>query len=162
MNNEIVLINFIDLTENEKEMVLNWRNNEDIKKWMYTQDDITINEHLNFINNLVGNISKQYFVVKSNDEYIGVVDFTDISKDETYFGLYSNPESKVTGVGRLLEEICLDYAFKTLKVKKLKLEVFSENIRVRNLHKKYKFKETSTKIVNGKEVTCMELNNENR
>jgi len=39
----------------------------------------------------------------------------------------------------------------------IKLEVFSDNIQVINLHKKYKFKETKRKVVSDKEVVCMEF-----
>ena len=42
------------------------------------------------------------------------------------------------------------------------LEVFKNNTQVRNLHKTNGFKEVSEKIINDKEVICMELNNENR
>ena len=35
----IKLLNFIDLKLEEKEMILKWRNNPNIKKYMYTKDD---------------------------------------------------------------------------------------------------------------------------
>ena len=70
--------------------------------------------------------------------------------------------AKVLGVGRILEQISIDYAFDVLKVNGLQLEVFADNIQVRNLHKKFNFKETGTKMINNKEVICMELKNENR
>jgi ribosomal protein S18 acetylase RimI-like enzyme len=44
-----------------------------------------------------------------------------------------------------------------MKIKKLKLEVFSENERAINLYKKFKFKQTDVKEINNKEVICMEL-----
>ena len=46
---EIKLINFTDLSNDEKKIILEWRNNPNIKKWMYTQSDITLESHLNFI-----------------------------------------------------------------------------------------------------------------
>jgi len=157
-----VLINFINLTSNEKEMVLAWRNHPNIKRWMYTQEDISLENHLNFIKSLENNNEKLYFLVKKEDEYIGVIDFTDLHNSHIYFGLYANPMTKVLGVGRILEQISIDYAFDVLKVNGLQLEVFADNIQVRNLHKKFNFKETGTKMINNKEVICMELKNENR
>ena len=59
----------------------------------------------------------------------------DFENKITDFGLYSNPFEKVAGVGRILEEICIKYAFELLKLDTLKLEVFDENIQVKNLHK---------------------------
>ena len=156
---EVELIDFLDMTLAEKEMVLSWRNNENIKRWMYSQDDIKLEDHLSYIDSLEVLIDKQYLTVKKNDRYIGVIDFTNIDFENkiTDFGLYSNPFEKVAGVGRILEEICIKYAFELLKLDTLKLEVFDENIQVKNLHKKYNFQETGYKIVNGKNVICMEL-----
>ena len=156
----IKLLNFIDLKLEEKEMILKWRNHPDIRKWMYNQDEIKFEEHLNFIDSLKLRKDKLYFLVKKEDEFIGVIDFLDLDKKEIFYGIYSNPNSKIMGVGRILNEISIDFAFNSLKAHKLKLEVFEDNIQVRNLHKKYKFRETSQKYVNNKKVICMELEND--
>ena len=158
---EIKLINFIDLINDEKKMVLEWRNNLNIKKWMYTQDDITLESHLNFIDSLKNSKEKLYFLIKKEDENIGVIYFTNLTKKEVYFGLYANPTMKIFGIGRILEEISIDFAFNELKVENLKLEVFEKNIQVINLHKKYNFKKSGEKFVNNKKVICMELSCEN-
>lgn len=156
------LLNFIDLKLEEKEMILKWRNHSEIRKWMYNQDEIKLEEHLTFIESLKSRKDKLYFLVKKEDEFIGVIDFLDLDKKEIFYGIYSNPNSKIMGVGRILNEISIDFAFNSLKAHKLKLEVFEDNIQVRNLHKKYKFRETSQKYVNNKKVICMELENENK
>ena len=41
--------NFIDLSYEEKLMVLNWRNDERIKKYMHSNHNISIENHLSFI-----------------------------------------------------------------------------------------------------------------
>ncbi|MBE0514915.1 UDP-4-amino-4,6-dideoxy-N-acetyl-beta-L-altrosamine N-acetyltransferase [Sulfurimonas sp.] len=160
MSNNINLINFTDLTLEEKKMVLLWRNHPTIKQWMYNSDDILLENHLNFIETLNECTDKLYFLVKRDDDYIGVVDFTNIDKESksSEFGLYSNPFLKIAGIGRILEEISIAYAFQTLKVSILKLEVFAENEKAINLYKKFNFKEITKKIVNNREVICMELN----
>jgi len=43
------LIDFVDLTRKEVMMILAWRNHEKIKKWMYSQDEISVEAHLSFI-----------------------------------------------------------------------------------------------------------------
>jgi len=153
------LINFIELELEEKKMILQWRNHEEVKKWMYNKEEISLESHLKYIDSLNKIKCKQYFLVQKEKDYIGVIDFTNINYDkkECEFGLYSNPFNKIVGVGRILEELSIKYVFEILKFKKLKLEVFSDNKQVINLHKKYKFHETSRKKVNNKEVICMEL-----
>ncbi len=155
--NSLELINFTDLNFEEKEMVLSWRNNLDIRKWMYNQNEIKLDEHLNFIESLKGRENKLYFLVKKENEFIGVLYFTNFDSKEVFYGIYSNPNSKILGIGRILDKISIDYAFDILKVKRLKLEVFEDNIQVINLHKKYGFKESGEKIINSRKVICMEL-----
>jgi len=154
----VTLIDFVDMSLAEKKMVLSWRNHSEIKKWMYTTDDIELESHLAFIDSLEDQKDKQYMIVKKDDRYIGIVDFYDIyrEKKECEFGLYANPFEKIAGVGRVLEEICIKYAFEFLKLAKLKLEVFEGNKQVRNLHRKYDFQEIREKMINDKKVICME------
>ncbi|MFK5936801.1 MAG: UDP-4-amino-4,6-dideoxy-N-acetyl-beta-L-altrosamine N-acetyltransferase [Sulfurimonas sp.] len=153
------LTDFTSLNSKEKEMVLKWRNHSDIKKWMYNKEDISLKNHLDYIENLKECSDKKYFLVKQGTEYIGVVDFMhiDYNKEECEFGLYANPFDKIVGIGRILEELCIEYVFSVLKLKKLKLEVLIRNEKALNLYKKYNFKEVGTKEINGNEVICMEL-----
>jgi len=152
------LIDFVDLTLEEKKEILNLRNSKEIKKWMYNTDDISLDSHLKFINSLNFNASKQYLMIKKDNGFIGVIDFIfDYQKSEVFFGLYANVYQKIAGLGRILEEVCIKYTFDIMNMKKLKLEVFSENKKALNLYKKFNFKSTGKKIINEKEVICMEL-----
>jgi UDP-2,4-diacetamido-2,4,6-trideoxy-beta-L-altropyranose hydrolase/UDP-4-amino-4,6-dideoxy-N-acetyl-beta-L-altrosamine N-acetyltransferase len=154
------LINFIELTQEEKQMVLNWRNDSSIREWMYNKDIISLESHLSYIDSLKESVNKIYFLVKKNNKYIGVIDFVNINKESVCMGIYANPLSK--GVGKILLENISKYAFEELKVKKVFAEVFSENKRAHELYKKFNFKVFDKKIVNNKEVICLELKYENR
>ena len=155
---EIKLINFTDLSNDEKKIILEWRNNPNIKKWMYTQDDITLESHLNFIDSLKNSKEKLYFLVKKEDENIGVIYFTQIKSNESLvMGIYANPNLK--GYGKVLLETIIYFSFEILKVEKIFSEVYFENERAFSLYKIYGFKEYSYKILNDKKVICMELNN---
>ncbi|TLT01792.1 UDP-4-amino-4,6-dideoxy-N-acetyl-beta-L-altrosamine N-acetyltransferase [Aliarcobacter cibarius] len=158
--NNIELINFTELNLSEVKMVLKWRNNPDVRKWMYNQDEILLENHLAFIKSLKSKKDKLYFLVKKNNEYIGVIDFNNIKDQSLIMGIYTNPSIK--GFGKILLENIINYSFDVLKVKKIFSEVFSENTKAYELYKKYNFIKTDIKIVNNKEVICMELKNENR
>ncbi|QEO57207.1 UDP-4-amino-4,6-dideoxy-N-acetyl-beta-L-altrosamine N-acetyltransferase [Francisella marina] len=164
MSEKVALINFYDTSLDEKKMILSWRNHSEIKKWMYNTHDISLADHLSFIEKLKEDDSKLYFLVKRGDNYLGVIDFYNFKNEEREgeYGLYANPLTTVPGVGRLLNSISIDYAFNVLKLKKLKLEVFETNVKVINLHRKFKFTEVSRKKVNNQLVICMELLSENR
>lgn len=157
----IRLINFIELTLEEKEMVLIWRNSPEIRKWMYNQKEIELNDHLNFIESLKSRKDKLYFLVEKDKKYIGVIDFTEIIEEESlHMGIYTNPNTK--GNGKILLNKIIDYSFAILKVKKIFSEVFSQNNKAYELYGKYNFKDISKKTINNKEVICMELNYEDR
>lgn len=153
------LINFIDLTLDEKKMILAWRNHEYIKKWMYDAGNIALKNHLKFIDSLSISKTKEYLVIKRSADYIGVVDFTDIdfAKESADIGLYANPFEKIKGAGSLLLEAGMKYAFEILKLKTLKLEVFSDNERAIGLYRKFNFKESGKKVADGRSVVCMEF-----
>ena len=157
----IKLMNFTELTLEQKEMVLIWRNSSEIRKWMYNQEEIELNDHLNFIESLKSRKDKLYFLVKKDKEYIGVIDFTEIIEEESlHMGIYTNPNIK--GNGKILLNKIIEYSFDNLKVKKIYSEVFSQNNKAYELYEKYNFKDISKKTINNKEVICMELNYEDR
>ncbi len=160
MKKSIELCNFIDLTLDEKEMILSWRNNPITKKWMYSQENITLENHLNFINNLNNQKDKLYFLIKNNKEYIGVIDFTNITDDSVHMGIYSNPTIK--GIGKILLDEIISYSFNVLMVQKIYAEVFLANNKAYSFYKQNDFIEINKRVVNNKEVICMELKNENR
>ncbi len=162
MSNNINLINFTDLNLEEKKMVLSWRSHPSVKKWMYSSDEISLENHLNFIESLKDSVDMLYFLVQQDNNYIGVIDFTDIDKNSetAEFGLYAKIGLK--GVGKILLNAICNYGFNTLKVNKLIAEAFIENDRAITLYKKFHFKEIVKKKVKNKEVIYMELKNEDR
>ncbi|MCT7470433.1 UDP-4-amino-4,6-dideoxy-N-acetyl-beta-L-altrosamine N-acetyltransferase [Aliarcobacter cryaerophilus] len=158
---DIKLINFIDLSQEEKRMILEWRNKIDIQKWMYTQNDISLEDHLDFIDSLKTIKDKLYFLVKKDNIYIGVIDFTQIKPNESlHMGIYTNPDLK--GYGKILLETIIYFSFEILKVVKIYSEVYFENEKAYLLYKSYGFKEYAEKIVNNKKVICMDLKNKGK
>lgn len=152
---KIELINFINLELAQKEMILEWRNSIEIRKWMYNDEIIGLQPHLNFIESLKTREDKLYFLVLDEDEPIGVIDFNDIQQDSLIMGIYANPNKR--GVGRILLKTLIDYAFGNLKVKVIISEVFSENIKAYNLYREFGFVERGKKEHKSKEVISMKL-----
>ena len=153
---DIKLINFIDLSQEEKMMILEWRNRLDIQKWMYTQNDISLEDHLDFIDSLKTIKDKLYFLVKKDNIYIGVIDFNQIKPNESlHMGIYTNPDLK--GYGKILLETIIYFSFEILKVEKIFSEVYFENERAYILYKRYNFIEIGKKSLNNRKNIIMEL-----
>ena len=129
------LINFTDLTDEQILMVLRWRNDERVAKFMKNKS-VSEQEHRNFIANLKNDETKRYFLVKEDSDYISVIDFVDIAADSCKFGIYTNPELK----GKILMQTIAEYAAKTLKVGELKSCAYNENEKAIALYRKFGFK----------------------
>jgi len=159
--NDYEILPITEVSLDKKIMILEWRNHDNIRKWMYGSEIISEASHLQFIDKLKNDTKNEYFLVQKDNVDIGVIYFNkiDFIDKSTYFGLYANPFIKLAGVGKILEEICINYVFEVLKFHKLKLEVLSNNERALNLYKKYNFKEFAKKVINDKDVICMELEN---
>lgn len=137
-------INFINLTDTEKEMVRNWRNNESIRKWMYTKHLISKKEHSDFIERLRDEERNFYWLLKDDQgEYIGVVDLKKENwRDKhAYLGIYKNPDCKVSGAGALLMACLKKLAFDVANLQVLKLEVSNNNDRAIRFYKRMGFLE---------------------
>jgi len=150
------LINFTELTLDEKKMVLEWRNSNSVKKWMCNRDEISLENHLKYIDSLNSRDDRVYFLLKNETNSLGVIDLTEIKKEKSAeLGIYINPTLK--GYGTLLMHEIIKYAFNELNLKVLYANVYEDNIKAIYLYKKFNFKEINNNIVMGKNIICMVL-----
>jgi UDP-4-amino-4,6-dideoxy-N-acetyl-beta-L-altrosamine N-acetyltransferase len=141
---DIQLLNFVNLTDNEKQLVRSWRNNENIRKWMRSRDLISPDEHIEFINRLKNDEKNFYWAAKQkNKEYLGVIYLNKVDRENrnAYLGIYVNPASEISGKGKLLIQCLKHIAFKISNLYTLKLEVMDSNERAKIFYKKYGFLE---------------------
>lgn len=140
---ELELINFINLTDEEKEIVRKWRNRENVRKWMYTDRIISQEEHSKFIETLKKDKKNCYWFLKDKKkgDYVGVIylNKVDFKNKNAYLGIYSNPEKKIKGAGTLLLGMLKNIAFKIAKLHTLKLEVIENNEQAIKFYKKLGF-----------------------
>lgn len=151
----IVFINFVELIESDKLMVLNWRNDEKISYWMCNPDTISKEDHFEFIIQLKNDMTKQYHLIFSEDHPIGVIYFTNITTKSAEIGIYSNPD--ICGFGEALMNALIDYAYSKLRVTTLIATVFADNKRAKHLYEKFDFTETNRVFYKERELITMEL-----
>jgi len=138
---DVLLINFINLSSTEKDLVITWRNHRNVRKWMYQDHIISFKKHSKFIEKLKEENKNFYWLIKNkNAKYLGVIylNKVDFIHRHAYLGIYSNPALK--GVGKLLIQTLKELAFKFAKLHTLKLEVIETNEQAIKFYREHGFR----------------------
>ena len=132
-------LRFIALNDLEK--VLQWRNSERIRSNMFTDHEITLDEHKAWFNGLKYRTNSIYLVFEVVNKPIGLVYFTDIDNinGKSNWGFYLGEENHPDGSGTAMGILGLEYAFTQLNIRKLCSEVFGFNDASIRFHGKFGF-----------------------
>jgi len=122
---EISFVNYTELNRTNKEKVLKYRNQKDIRKWMTTDSKISLENHLNFINTLNKSTDKYYFAAFKNNVLIGSVSIVDCNSSSCSVGLFTAKEFTDNGVE--LAYFSQLYAFNFLNLKEIIIKVHVDN-----------------------------------
>ncbi|ECL4335892.1 UDP-4-amino-4,6-dideoxy-N-acetyl-beta-L-altrosamine N-acetyltransferase [Campylobacter jejuni] len=132
----IIYKDFITLNLDKLKLVWQWRNDENVGQFMLNKS-IKFEEHLNFIEQLKTSKDKKYFLLFKENQAFGVIYFNNITNQTCEFGLYAKPNLK--GVGQILMNEIIKYAFENLKVNTLKAYVFKDNRKALKLYQQNHF-----------------------
>lgn len=119
------------------------RNEENIRKWMYTNHLIGVDEHVRWLSALKQDNKQLVFVVMNEDNNpLGVVSVNAIDAlHKKSDWAYYLTESVRGGLGSALEFAFIEFVFSKLDIEKLNCEVIEGNDAVVKLHKKFLFQE---------------------
>jgi len=137
------LKNLCDCSLEQQRGVLDIRNAEAVRKAMYTDHIISLDEHLNYIDALKSDDKQQIFAVLNDDAVpVGVVGLNNIDHlhKKTDWAFYLDVNAR-GGVGSALEIFMLDHVFSDMGLEKLNCEVLETNPAVVAMHKKFGFQE---------------------
>lgn len=123
------------------EMIMNWRMDPEVTKYMYTDPILTIEKQLHWLESINKDKSYKYWIIELDDETpVGVLNLANIDyqNKKCNWGYYlGSLEARGKGLARKLECNILDYIFYKLGLNKLWCEVFSFNQDVIEIHKKF-------------------------
>ncbi len=154
-------IKLVPLTMISTELQLKVRdiqNEESVRKWMYTDHIIELNEHLGWINRIKTDKKQIVFVILDEDNgLLGVVSVNGIDQlHKKADWAYYLTENARGGLGSAIEYAFIDFVFNKLDIEKLNCEVIEGNVPVVKLHKKFLFKDegfrSSNIIKEGKRI----------
>lgn len=129
----------IDLMD--KDRILEWRNSERVRSYMYSDHVISQEEHDAWFSRALADSSAVFLIFLHKENPVGFISFTNI--DRTHgrctWAFYLGEIDVPRGAGPAMEFFALDYAFTKLQIRKLCCEVFVFNASVIKLHEKFGF-----------------------
>lgn len=125
----------------DKNLILQWRNSDSVRSNMYNDHLISEEEHESWFTSALVEKNAAYLVFLYEARPIGYISFKNISgvHERCYWAFYLGEVDVKRGCGSIMEFFALDYAFLTLKIRKLCCEVFAFNNSVIKLHQKFGF-----------------------
>ncbi|MEQ5868863.1 UDP-4-amino-4,6-dideoxy-N-acetyl-beta-L-altrosamine N-acetyltransferase [Sagittula sp. NFXS13] len=119
-----------------------WRNHPAVRAMMYTQHEISADEHASWWARTQTDESAQYLIYERDGRPIGVVGVTQIDRRNgtANWAFYADPDAP-RGSGSCMEYLALTYVFETLGLRKLNCEVLARNSRVLRMHLRFGFAE---------------------
>jgi UDP-4-amino-4,6-dideoxy-N-acetyl-beta-L-altrosamine N-acetyltransferase len=122
------------MTADDLDVVLAWRNHPDIRRFMYTQHEIKLEEHQAWFKRASIDTSKHLLIFQINGAAQGFVNITELGVPGVAdWGFYIAPEAE-KGTGRELGKAALDYAFKMLQLHKICGQALAYNERSIKFH----------------------------
>lgn len=125
------------IKENELEMIMNWRMQPDITKYMYTDPILTIDMQKEWFESLKSRDDIIPFMIEVDGVPAGILSITDIDRvnRRCTWGYYvAVKEKRSLPLAMALEWNLYDYVFDTLDLNKLEGEIFSFNKSVLRIH----------------------------
>ena len=131
------------LEESDLELILTWRNALTVRQAMFTQHEISWDEHQAWFSRIQMDESKRWFLyLNQNNVANGVVYFTDFDAPQrtAFWGFYASPDA-IPGTGLRMSFDAIEKAFNELGIEKLNADVLVTNSRSIDMHKKVGFSE---------------------
>ena len=153
------LIPLIDLNIETQLQVLEIRNEEHIRKWLFTENLISVEDHFAWIEQLKNDKSQMcYIIINKEDQPLGAVNIKNIDKKNEIaeLGFYKNQNINEKGLMTKSLSTAIDYSFDVLGLEKIYSEVFEGNTKSLAIHKRLLFLEEgfmrSHKIKGGRRI----------
>lgn len=129
------------LLEADLELVLSWRNHPDVRKYMYTQHEITLEEHTAWFKSASCDDSRHLLIFEQKHIPLGFISIKEINKNGVAdWGFYLSPDA-LKGTGQFLGRTALNYAFHSASLHKVCGQALGFNERSINFHQKLGFKQ---------------------
>ncbi|NHW00823.1 UDP-4-amino-4,6-dideoxy-N-acetyl-beta-L-altrosamine N-acetyltransferase [Stutzerimonas degradans] len=129
------------MTHQDLAQVLAWRNHEDVRRYMYTQHEISLEEHTRWFERASQDSSRHLLVFESNSVPLGFINIHQTAPGGIAdWGFYAAPDAP-KGTGRQLGHAALQYAFLTARLHKVCGQALAYNQRSIKFHQNLGFQQ---------------------
>lgn len=131
------------LTKEDIELVRIWRNSPEVAQYMYTENEISIEQQKAWFERVKDDDTSKYWIIEYDNQKIGLASLTGISNtlSSCYWAFYLGTDvPRGGGIGSKIEYNILEYVFNELKLNKLRCEVMNFNDKVISMHEKFGFR----------------------
>ena len=123
------------------ERVLAWRNHPEVRRYMYTQHEISLDEHTRWFERASQDPNRHLLIFECEGAPLGFINIHQIAPGGIAdWGFYAAPDAP-KGTGRRLGQAALQYAFSTAGLHKLCGQALSYNERSIRFHQKLGFQQ---------------------
>ncbi len=144
MKNEMKKIYLRLMTEEDTDMIIAWRNSDAVRKNFIYQELFTREGHLNWIRTMVdtGRVVQMIICMVDSDKPVGSVYIRDIDLQhrKAEYGIFIGEESaRGKGIGTQAASMMLQYCFEELKLHRVFLRAFADNMQAIRSYEKAGF-----------------------
>lgn len=122
------------MDESDLERLLSWRNHPEVRRFMYTQHEISFEEHARWFAKASQDPERYLLVFEIDGSPLGFINIHQIASGGVAdWGLYAAPDAP-KGTGHALGQAALRYAFDTAELHKICGQVLAFNERSIRFH----------------------------
>ncbi|WP_151702620.1 GNAT family N-acetyltransferase [Nitrincola alkalilacustris] len=120
-------LTLVPFSKDQAELTLSWRNQQRVRENSINDQQIALEAHLAFIEQLQQDSSREYFVIKLGCKGTGVISFTGVGSADVSWGCYFAQDTLIPGLFAALLFIAADHAFTHIDAERLCSEVLAHN-----------------------------------
>lgn len=110
-----VFKSYTELSEEEKKEVLRCRNDESVRKWMCSTDEIPLESHLAYIEKLKSSETNFYWAVMTPEgKFLGGISLVGMKDLNADSGIFLNPELIGSGLGSKISIASMEFYFRQM------------------------------------------------
>jgi UDP-4-amino-4,6-dideoxy-N-acetyl-beta-L-altrosamine N-acetyltransferase len=129
------------MNEEDLEVVLAWRNHPDIRRYMFTRHEITLDEHRRWFRRSSRDAARRLLIFASNGEARGFVHFNGVAAGGIAdWGFYAAPDAP-KATGRALGRAALRYGFQVEGLHKVCGQALEFNLPAIRFHRALGFQQ---------------------